>query len=169
VLYGKKVNCVPLSIGDTPFVLQLRNTPEVAAGFFSDPPLYDFIHQKWLSSAESENLYFIIQNKSSNQVGWISLTNVSYKHQKGEYGIAILPEYQGRGYAKEASDLLIDYVFNNLPIRKIFLKAFASNVSAIKLYEKLGFIQEGLLHDEFYKAGRFRDVVVMALFKTGAH
>jgi len=100
-------------------------------------------------------------------VGWISLTNVSYRHQKGEYGIALLPEYQGLGYAKEASELLIDYVFNNLPIRKIILKAFTSNVSAIKLYEKLGFVQEGLLRNEFFKAGRFRDVVVMALFKTG--
>ena len=169
MLYGKKVDCVPLSVNDTAFVLKLRNDPEVAAGFFSDPPLYDFIHQKWLSSVEPESLYFTIRDKSNNQVGWISLTNVSYRHQKGEYGIALLPEYQGKGYAKEASALLIDYVFNNLPIRKIVLKAFTSNVSAIKLYEKLGFIQEGLLHDEFYKAGRFQDVVVMALFRTGTH
>jgi len=158
-----------VSSDDTVFIVHLRNNPVVAAGFFSDPPLYDFVQRQGFSSVEPESLYFTIRDKSNRQVGWISLTNVSYRHQKGEYGIALLPEFQGKGYAKEASELLIEYVFNNLPIRKIFLKAFTSNVSAIKLYEKLGFIQEGLLRDEFYKAGRFQDVVVMALFKTGTH
>ena len=167
MLFGKKIDCFPLGLEDTAFILQLRNLPEVSGEFFSDPPLYDFVHQKWLSSVEPGNLFFIIREKSNQRVGFVSFSNVSYRHQKGEYGIALLPKYQGKGYAREASELLIDYVFYNLPIRKIFLKAFASNVSAIKLYEKLGFVQEGLLRDEFYKGGRFEDVVVMALFKTG--
>lgn len=165
MLYGKKIDCIPLGQKDSEFVLSLRNLPEIAQELFSDAPTYDFIHQKWLSSFESSNLYFIITEKDLSKVGVINFTNVSYRHQKGEYGVAILPGYQGKGYAYEASMLMISYIFINLPIQKIYLRVFSENLSAIRLYQKLGFQREGLLVKEFLKGGIYRDVVVMALFK----
>ena len=37
------------------------------------------------------------------------------------------------------------------------------NISAIRLYEKAGFKKEGLLIDEMFIKGKYKDVVIMGL------
>jgi len=77
----------------------------------------------------------------------------------------IHPDYRGRNIAFRASQLLINYVFKELPIRKLSLQVFADNNIAIRLYEKLGFSREGLLKQEYLRSGVYQDVLLMALFK----
>jgi len=156
----------PISVHDTDFILELRNNLKIADNFFSDPPLYDFQHDNWLKTKNKDDLDFIIsENQTKVRVGRISITNVNYKHQKGEYGIVLLPEYTGKNIAFEASALLINYVFINLPINKIYLEVFESNLKAIKLYEKLGFKKEGLLIEEYFKNGTFKNILKMGILK----
>jgi diamine N-acetyltransferase len=152
----------PTSLDDTDFILKLRNDPEVFQQLFSDPPLYDLHHREWLKNKPND-LDFIIEN-NGQKAGRIRIYNLDYRHQKCEYGIEISKEYRGKGVAKKASILLIDYVFSNLPIRKIYLHVFEDNTRAIKLYEELGFEIEGIFKNEFFKSGEWKNVMRMALF-----
>lgn len=47
--------------------------------------------------------------------------------------------YWGKGVAKEASRLIIDYGFNILNLNTILLTAHPDNLAAISIYKKLGF------------------------------
>ncbi|PAJ72852.1 ribosomal-protein-alanine N-acetyltransferase [Pseudoalteromonas sp. NBT06-2] len=69
--------------------------------------------------------------------------------------ICISPEHQGKGYAKLLVDNLIDEA-QKRNAESIFLEVRVSNLSAIGLYEKLGFNEMGIRKD-YYPADNGRE------------
>ncbi len=167
MLKNDVVTLKPISLNDSEFILGLRNDLEIADQFFSDVPLYDIEHNNWMKTRNSNDLDFIIiENQTQKKAGRIYITQIDYRHQKGEYGIVLHPEFRGKNLACEASSLLLHYVFNNLPLNKISLEVFKDNLKAIKLYKKIGFVEEGLMKEEFFKNGTFKDILKMRLLKS---
>ena len=72
--------------------------------------------------------------------------------------------YRGRGYGTEAMELLCRFAFQEMNLHKLKVSVFAFNKAAIRCYEKSGFIQEGLLKSEIFRAGAYQDVVELAKF-----
>ena len=165
MIKGKGILLRPISENDTDFVLSMRNNLEIANQFFTDPPVYDFAHRRWLSSLSGDIIDLIIETKERERAGRIYLTNIDYRNSKAEFGIALQTVFTGKGIASVASELLLDYCFGNLPIRKVYLQVFSDNKKAIALYEKLGFAVEGLFKQEVFKRGNFKDIIRMAVFK----
>ena len=71
----------------------------------------------------------------------------------------------GKGYAKEASEIIIDYCFRELRIRKITLGVVEDNSAALNLYRKLGFLIEGVYRNHGYYDGKLCNIIRMAIFK----
>ena len=73
-------------------------------------------------------------------VGNIYLTDID--ETSAHYHIFIgNKEYWGRGVAKQASLLILDYAFNTLKLQSVLLRVRKENVSAYMLYKKLGFLE----------------------------
>lgn len=70
----------------------------------------------------------------------------------------------GRGYGTDAMKVLMNFIFNNMNIRKIRLSTFSFNMRARKSYEKCGFEVEGILKDEIFKDGKYYDEIIMSVF-----
>ena len=68
------------------------------------------------------------------------------------------------GYAKEASQMWIQYGSQTLGLKKIYLSTLNNNIRNIKLNEELGFKVEGILKNEVYFDGEFHDVLRMGMF-----
>ena len=60
--------------------------------------------------------------------------------------------------------IIFDFCFTNLNLRKITLGVVSANQSAVKLYERMGFEKEGLLKSHCFHDGQWQDVLRMALF-----
>jgi RimJ/RimL family protein N-acetyltransferase len=69
------------------------------------------------------------------------------------------------GFGTDAVQQLIDFGFRDLNLNRIYLHVFASNARAIHVYEKAGFVREGLLRQAVFLDGAFADVVVMAILR----
>ncbi|HLG23640.1 MAG TPA: GNAT family N-acetyltransferase [Candidatus Nanoarchaeia archaeon] len=89
------------------------------------------------------------------------------KHQLCELDrIAVLPEYRGKGVAKQLFDGLVKdaksfYKKNKSKLRKLYLLTHADNARAQKFYEKLGFRHETTLKEHYYEG---RDEFVYSIF-----
>ena len=59
----------------------------------------------------------------------------------------------------------MDYAFSVLNIHKLYLHVDRDNARAVRIYERCGFRPEGVLRDEFFVNGRYRDAVRMCLFQ----
>ncbi|WP_313584252.1 GNAT family N-acetyltransferase [Lacrimispora sp.] len=58
---------------------------------------------------------------------------------------------------------MLEYAFSELNLHRVFLNVFSFNKRAIKLYEKMGFMHEGVLRQVFYRGGDWHDIVIMSI------
>lgn len=65
-----------------------------------------------------------------------------------DVGWYIDPSYQGKGYATEAAQAMIDYMFKEVEIVKIYSGAVKDNFSSCRIFEKLGFNKVGEVLEE---------------------
>ncbi|AQP53614.1 hypothetical protein CBF34_00700 [Vagococcus penaei] len=162
MLIGNKVYLSELRDGDTEdFVLWQWDT-DFMNGISADV-FHPFQAEDWAKmfaeSDSNEAFYFTIRQVATDQViGFVSLTEVLFKNRRAELGIGILnPEYRGKGYGDEAVRLILRYAFDHLGLHKVNLSVHAYNVGAIHLYEKIGFLREGVNREAIYRDGQWFD------------
>lgn len=157
----------PLEREDLMFVHQLNNNDSVMRYWFEEA---------YESYAELAQLYernihnqterrFIIATADDRAAGLVELVEINHLHRRCEFQIAIDPGFQGYGYATRATHIAIDYAFKVLNIHKLYLHVDKDNTHALGIYESCGFHPEGVLRDEFFVNGRYRDAVRMCLFQ----
>lgn len=107
-------------------------------------------------NAKNSKRFIIELIDEKKPIGFIGIYDMSIKDKTCELGMYIGEEdYQGKGLASEAYDLLEQYLKKHL-IRKIKLKVVEENTKARKLYEKKGFyycgkyIKDRLIKDNFH-------------------
>lgn len=74
-----------------------------------------------------------------------------------EIGIALLPEYRGRGIGWRAQAMLTDYLFHHTPVERIQAATHPENTAEQKSLEKAGFRFEGVIRACEFRAGKYRD------------
>ncbi|MCZ7604185.1 MAG: GNAT family N-acetyltransferase [Melioribacteraceae bacterium] len=110
----------------------------------------------------NRSIYFAIDDKETNNfVGYTSLRNINWINRNCSFGISLLPKMQGKGFGKEATSLVINYAIKNLNLHKVQLEVIADNKTAIELYKNLGFVEEGILREQFYFDGFYFNVILM--------
>lgn len=77
-------------------------------------------------------------------------------------GIAVHPDGQGQGVGHALMAALCDWADNWGQVLRIELSVFTDNARAIRLYERHGFVQEGLHRAHALRDGRYVDSLSMA-------
>jgi RimJ/RimL family protein N-acetyltransferase len=74
-------------------------------------------------------------------------------------------EYWGRGYATDAMRTICRYGFQKMRLHKITLTVVTENHSAHRVYQKVGFVEEGRLRQVFRRDGQWYDMFTMGLLE----
>lgn len=100
-------------------------------------------------------------------VGWCDIIRTQQEQMRhvGHLGMGIEPHYRGRGLGSRLLHTAIQAAFAS-GIQRIELAAFACNHVAIRLYEKLGFQEEGRKKYAYCIDGQYRDFVMMAKYNV---
>jgi RimJ/RimL family protein N-acetyltransferase len=99
-------------------------------------------------------------------IGDFSLQLVSREHQQGEIGFVMHPDHHGRGYATEASALLLRLGFDELGLHRIVGRCDARNGASARLMERLGMRREAHLRENEFVKGEWCDELVYAMLAT---
>ncbi|NEX13620.1 MAG: hypothetical protein C1941_02810 [Prosthecochloris sp.] len=78
--------------------------------------------------------------------------------------MGLLPGYRGQGLGKAVLEKALFEAFQN-SLERIDLEVFASNRAPIRLYEHIGFQEEGRKRNARKLEGRYEDVVLFRLLK----
>ncbi len=123
--------------------------------------------EAFISLMISNNVYFwaICLKETEKHIGNIKIDPINKKNKTGEYGILMGDKDSwGKGYAKEASNAIIDFCFTKLNLRKITLGVIENNIAAVKLYLSIGFKVEGIYQMHGKYDGVFCNALRMAIF-----
>jgi [ribosomal protein S5]-alanine N-acetyltransferase len=85
-----------------------------------------------------------------------------------EIGIALLPEYRGRGLGTAAQRLLVNYLFDYTTANRLEALTDEENFAEQKALERVGFRREGVLRGTYFHLGSWRNHVVYAITRDDA-
>lgn len=116
---------------------------------------------------DSDIAFFAICSNDTNEhIGNVKIDFHDKKANVSELGLLIgNKNYWGKGVGYEACKMAIEYGFDQMYLRKIYLAVYENNQNAKRLYEKLGFKLEGTLRKHVMANGELCDKYLMGIFK----
>jgi RimJ/RimL family protein N-acetyltransferase len=101
----------------------------------------------------------LIVEADSERTGYVSYTAGRNAGMAGywEIGIALLPEYRGRGIGWRAQAILCDYLFSHSPAQRIQAGTHPENLAEKKSLAMAGFQLEGIIRAAEFRGGQWRD------------
>lgn len=151
-----------------PFAAAFREDPVlgVKIGADEDPTeggVRRFIARQPGLRARGEFLGLAVTDTSRRPfLGHVMLHTVAWRHRRGEVGYWLVPDARGRGIAKVAVSLLVEWAFQELELDRIEITTTPENASARALARSLGFTEEGVMISRNLERGERVDVVLMA-------
>jgi RimJ/RimL family protein N-acetyltransferase len=116
--------------------------------------------------AKGDPMFVAIVN--GEVVGWCDIQRHPFRahSHRGTPGIGVVPGYRGRGIGARLMDQTLKQAFATGFVR-VELNVRTDDLRAQRLYEKLGFVREGVLRDAVFVDGQFHDAIAMALIHRG--
>ncbi len=151
-----------LSENDAPLMLEWMHDPDIQKGFkkpMMKATMEDalaFIRKSKIPNqlATGDSVHFAVVNCDDNQyLGTVSLKNLDFENGNAEYAIIIRKNVQGLGIAHSATELILKKAFLEIGLNRVYLSVYSNNDSAIKLYERCGFVYEGEFREHFCIGG----------------
>jgi RimJ/RimL family protein N-acetyltransferase len=119
-----------------------------------------------ITAADSADKAFAIETLDGALVGDCGLRKIDWKSRKAEFFITIgEKQFWDKGLATETLGLVNRLAFDKMNLNRLWLTVLVDNPRAVRCYEKCGFVREGLLRQESYVDGKYRDVLMMALLR----
>lgn len=151
---------------DTDSVLAWRNSDDVRKHFIYRELFTREGHESWIQNMIETGKavqMIICELKTDRPLGSVYIRDIDRKHKKAEYGIFIgEASARGHGLGTAAARLMLRYSFQEAGLHRVYLRAFAENMQAVRSYEKAGFEREGLLREDVCIEGKYYDMVWMA-------
>jgi RimJ/RimL family protein N-acetyltransferase len=120
------------------------------------------------ANAEGQNaIEFRIRTIAEDRlVGFIAIHGIEWNNQAGELSIGIGdPADWDRGYGSEAMQMMLRYAFNELNLYRVGLNTISYNERAIRVYERAGFVREGVQRSFGQRDGRRYDLILMSILQ----
>jgi diamine N-acetyltransferase len=162
----RTVRLRPLEREDLRFVHHLNNNATVMRYWFEEPyETFAELSALFEAHIHEQNERRFIIDADGDSSGLVELVEINTVHRSAEFQIIIAPACQGQGLAVQATRLALDYGFSVLNLHKIYLIVDRENEKAVHVYTKAGFRPEGVLKEEFFMNGQYRDVIRMGIFQ----
>lgn len=150
-----------MCITDLEFFNEVRNS--CAEKYLHDSRKFTLEQtQQWF--LHTSNVYFIIENNGV-RIGYFRSSNFSEVNKNIYIGADLHEDYRGKGFGYVAYKLFINFLFDHMDLRKMSLEVIETNGIAIRLYQKLGFVEEGRKREDVKRGGLYFDSVIMSLLK----
>jgi len=171
ILQGEHIRLTALTLEDIPRFAPwyqdagfMRLFAAVPANPKSEPELKEWLEER---HKDPNGFIFAIRPAAGDDLlGFAELDGILWPHQVGGVAIAIGDaENQGKGYGREAMELLLRFAFMELNLHRLQLTAFSYNARAVALYESLGFRREGVFREFLQRDGRRHDMVLFGLLR----
>lgn len=140
-LKGERVTITPIKLEDT-FLLKEWGTHEnPLLGDYNLPEISMKDLESWYyqKTRRSNNKYFSVFNEENRFIGYMGIKNIRKIFKDSVLGIVFDPNYINKGYGTEAILTFLDYYFNEMNMKRLYLEVAKFNKRAMRCYEKCGF------------------------------
>ena len=171
MLKGQQVTLRAMTRDDLDLLCQFNNDLEVELAGGGDPPLPQSLarlqaeFEQQISKGGRDGTSFAIE-ADGKFIGSCALFQFDSVARTCALGITIGDKaYWGRGYGRDAVNLLLEYAFVYQNVRRVYLTVNGNNERAIRAYQACGFVQEGRLRAHVWSNGAYVDLLYMGVLR----
>ena len=107
-----------------------------------------------------------IEYKETGRViGAIHLMAISAQHSKAEIGFLLSRSHWGRGLMPEALASVLQFSFERIGLNRVEAFCIVENRAAMRVLDKVGMKQEGVLREYLYQKGAPKSFALYAMLK----
>ncbi|MCL1820197.1 MAG: GNAT family N-acetyltransferase [Oscillospiraceae bacterium] len=168
-LHGKNITLRPLREEDAAFFAHWYNEPEVMfeCGFHEPTTLEAELKRIKEPENNDEDWYAIVDSKTGRLIGETGLLRMWPHWFCTDMSMIIPnPNDQGKGYGTEAAHIMLDRIFNHYNLNRVSIGVVGLNTQALKYWERLGFIKEGIQEQGYFYNGEYSDFIMMRILKS---
>ncbi|MEH6420907.1 GNAT family N-acetyltransferase [Pseudomonas sp. CGJS7] len=168
LLQGPRVRLRGPRDADVEAFFELFGDPRVMR-YWSRPPLTERAEAEQLLTrchdefAARTALEWIIADENDRAIGSCKLFRLNPTHRRAELGYALHPDHWGRGVAREANTLALDWAFGTLGLHRVDAGIDPDNTASRALLHRLGFVTEGRQRESFFVEDRVTDSELLGL------
>lgn len=157
--------------GDVDNLFARRNDADVAA-------MQDWEYPYPRDKAQSLIDSVVAQGGPTNDEWWMAFVcrhegevvgdlalRLSSESRTAELGFTLDHEYWGHGYASEAVAGLVDRLFDDVEVNRVFAMLDPANVASARVLERTGFRYEGRTRSSYWKAGESSDDLIYGMVR----
>jgi RimJ/RimL family protein N-acetyltransferase len=168
MIEGKRINLRSLEESDLKIITEWRNQKEMRRSFFTTSLLSYSGQKGWFDQYlqdPTREIFIAVSKEEQKPIGMIGLYKMDHRNHQAEMGSTMVgdPAMWGQGIGTEMIAVLLEYVFSDLGLHRVYAYAFASNIGSIRAKEKCGFQVEGVLREAYYGQGCFQDIVLVGI------
>lgn len=159
-------------IDDYEIIHKWRTDPEINKYLAGNKFLFSLEKEKnFVSNVildDSKNIYFgICDSKTDKLIGFSSINDIDLRNLKAEWGGILIGEkgYLGKGLGKAAVAMMLRFLFDQYPINKCYVYCLEEHPATPKIASSLGFKQDGLLREEVFKNGEFKNLLLFSILR----
>ena len=159
---GSQIYLRPLEREDLPLRVKWVNDPEVRRTLMFDYPVSLAKTQRWFNDSlmdDRKRNFSVLWRETDQVVGMTGLIEIEVKHRRAQFYLTIgEKDFWGRRIAAEVIPIVLHYGFVELNLNKIYLYTIPDNDRARKVYQRNGFVPEGVLRQHYFCVGQFQDL-----------
>lgn len=166
---GKLVRLRPVEPADAPAHHAFNNSLDYDLIDKRYPPgsltrVEEWAGRKGQEGFDDQNFTFQMEAVATDElVGSIATHHCDQRTGVVSYGLHVLGEHRGKGYAKDAICLVLRYYFQELRYQKANVGVYDLNAPSKALHRSLGFIEEGRLRRSVFTRGEWWDFLWFGL------
>jgi len=167
VIEGKLMRLRPPAADDLPEMIRWFEDLEVTRFLkLRHPPSLE-AEQEWLNATgrDPDGIYWVVEYEG-RIVGGTGIRMIDWKHGHGTTGTVLGDKsVWGRGLGRELMQLRADYLFTQLPLRKLKSGYIDGNVASARAQAAAGYREVGRWHRDRFIDGEWRDHVMTELMR----
>lgn len=153
---------------DAPSLFAMLTTPEVRR-YLSAPPSDIAGFERFIEWAQAERregryiCFAVVPKGYDVAIGIFQVSQIDRLLEAGEWGAALGSQFWGTGIFAAAADLLFDFLFDQVGLRRLEARAAVQNGRANGAARKVGSVPEGVARQALRCNGRFHDQLMWSL------
>ena len=170
MIKGKKVYLDAIEVEDLELLREWRNLPEFKKCFREYREINSDMQKLWYDNKvvnDNQTIMFAIRSNDNQElVGCCGLCYINWVNRNADLSLYIGKDkayIDDRGLAEESCQLLLDYGFKELGLRKVWTEIYEFDQKKYQLYHKLGFHDDGILRSQYYYDGTWWDSYILSL------
>ena len=156
----------PAVRGDVPWLAELVSHPDVSGFLAAVRPSApeEILAEIERAARDPEDLGVLVIEESAEPRGTVTWERVNRRSRIASVsGLALDPRSRGRGIAAVALELLVSELLDARGLHRVQAEVYGFNERAVALFERAGFVREGVRRQAYWRDDRWVDGILFGL------